>query len=199
MADDLADGEAFHVLHRSEKQGIGPAYAAGFAWGLEHGYEVMCEMDADFSHDPTDLPRLLAALGSDTQVVIGSRYTRGGGVENWPWSRRLLSWGGNVYARLLLGTPVRDMTGGYRAFTAGAIRALDPSSCKASGYGFQIEMAWKATELGLGVAEVPIIFKDRVRGESKMDTAIALEAIRLIAGWGWGRIRGRLPWSAESG
>jgi dolichol-phosphate mannosyltransferase len=187
----------FHVLHRTEKAGIGPAYAAGFAWGLERGYRILCEMDADFSHDPLVIPRLLEAIDGGADVVIGSRYVDRGGVENWPISRRMLSKGGNIYARLFLGTKIKDMTGGYRAFTADSLRRLSPERCKASGYGFQIEMAWRASVLGLSVEEIPITFTDRVRGESKMDATIAWEAIRLIAGWGWGRMRGRLPWPTE--
>ncbi len=197
IADGLADGDTLHVLHRTEKAGLGPAYAAGFDWGLDHGYQILCEMDADFSHDPNDLPRLLAAVDAGADLAIGSRYVPGGGVEDWPFFRRFLSVGGNTYARFVLGTKVHDMTAGYRAFTADAVRRLDPASCRASGYGFQVEMAWKASVLGMTITEVPIIFRDRIRGDSKMDTAIAIEAMRLIAVWGWGRIRGQLPWPAE--
>ncbi len=198
IADELASGDdLFHVLHRSEKAGLGPAYAAGFAWGLDHGAGVMCEMDADFSHDPADIPRLLAAIDEGADVVIGSRYVSGGGVENWPLSRRMLSRGGNIYAAVMLGTRIRDMTGGYRAFRAEAVRRLDPASCKASGYAFQIEMAWKAAALGMRVAEVPITFRDRTRGSSKMTPGIATEAIGLVAKWGLSRVRGRLPWPAD--
>ena len=197
IADELADDKVFHVLHRTEKAGIGPAYAAGFAWGLDHGASILCEMDADFSHNPADLPRLVAAIDSGADVAIGSRYVKGGGVENWPLQRRLLSRGGNIYARLMLGSGINDMTGGYRAFRAEALHRLDPASCKASGYAFQIEMAWKASALGLQVTEVPIIFKDRILGESKMDTSIAIEAIKLIGKWGWGRVRGQLPWPLD--
>lgn len=198
LADDLADGEWFNVLHRPSKQGIGPAYAEGLEWGLAHGAAVLCEMDADFSHDPGDLPRLLAAVDEGTDVALGSRYVEGGAVENWPLRRRLLSRAGNRYASTLLGCRIRDMTSGYRAFTADAVRRLDPSSCGASGYAFQIEMAWKAVALGMTVTEVPITFRDRERGASKMSTPIAVEAIRLVTSWGWGRVRGKLPWDMDA-
>lgn len=198
LADQLAAGPDIDVLHRAAKAGLGPAYAAGFSWGIERGFSIICEMDADLSHDPEDLPRLLAAVQDGADVVIGSRYVKGGGVANWPLRRRVLSRGGNLYARLLLGTSIKDMTGGYRAFTADALRRLEPSQCEASGYAFQIEMAWKAVALGLRVEEVPIVFTDRVRGESKMDAAIASEALGLIARWGLGRIRGQLPWPTDA-
>ncbi|MFQ5554821.1 MAG: polyprenol monophosphomannose synthase [Acidimicrobiia bacterium] len=197
LAADLADGEQMAVLHREEKGGLGPAYAAGFAWGLEHHAQILCEMDADFSHDPTDLPRLIEAVDAGADVVIGSRYVQGGGVADWPVGRRALSRGGNLYASLLLGTRLKDMTGGYRAIRADAVRRLDPASCRASGYAFQIEMAWKAATMGMRVTEVPIVFKDRKRGTSKMTTSIAFEAIRLVTRWGWARRRGRLPWPVD--
>ena len=196
LAEELADGEQMAVLHRSHKGGLGPAYTAGFDWGLAHGAEILCEMDADFSHDPHHLPRLLAAIDEGADVVIGSRYVDGGGVVDWPLRRRMLSRGGNLYASLLLGTQIKDMTGGYRALRADAVRKLDPASCESSGYAFQIEMAWRATAMGMRVAEVPIIFKDRERGTSKMTSAIAFEAIRLVTRWGWARKRGRLPWKS---
>lgn len=198
LADELATDPGVDVVHRAAKAGLGPAYAAGFAWGLEKGFSIMCEMDADLSHNPDDLPRLIAAVRDGADVVIGSRYVAGGGVVNWPLRRRILSRGGNLYARLFLGTPIRDMTGGYRAFSADAVRRLEPARCKASGYAFQIEMAWKAVALGLRVDEVPIVFTDRVRGQSKMDSAIATEALGLIARWGIGRMRGKLPWPTSS-
>ena len=197
IADELASDARVHVLHRKSKQGLGPAYAAGFAWALEHGAEMVCEMDADFSHDPDDLPRLFHAIDNGADVAIGSRYVTGGGVEDWPWHRRLLSRGGNVYAAMMLGAGVKDMTSGFRAFSANSIHQLQPDSCRASGYGFQIEMAWRAQNSGLRVVEVPIIFRDRELGTSKMDGPIALEAIRLVTGWGFSRLGGRLRWPAE--
>jgi dolichol-phosphate mannosyltransferase len=197
IADELAANDRVHVLHRSAKAGLGPAYAAGFAWALDHGAEMVCEMDADFSHDPDDLPRLFHAIDTGADVAIGSRYVPGGGVADWPWHRRLLSRGGNVYAAAMLGAGVRDMTSGFRAFSASSIRRLQPETCKASGYGFQIEMAWRAQSAGLRIVEVPIVFRDRERGTSKMDGPIALEAIRLVTGWGFLRLGGRLRWPAE--
>ncbi|MDJ0954107.1 MAG: polyprenol monophosphomannose synthase [Acidimicrobiia bacterium] len=190
---DLADGlaaadEGVAVLHRSAKQGLGPAYAAGFDVALDRGAEVICEMDADFSHDPDDLPRLVAAVDDGADLAIGSRYVSGGGVENWPWHRRWLSRGGNIYARTLLRTHINDMTAGFRAFRSDALRKLDFRSCEASGYGFQVEMAWNAAEAGLDVREVPITFRDRTRGTSKMGARIAAEAMILVTKWGWSRL-----------
>lgn len=192
IADELAaSDDSIDVLHRSSKQGLGPAYAAGFEWGLEHGADILCEMDADFSHNPEDLPRLVEAVTNGADLAIGSRYVAGGGVENWPWHRRWLSRGGNLYARFMLGTKVNDMTAGFRAFRAEALRKLDFAGCEASGYGFQVEMAWSASRLGLDVREVPITFKDRTRGTSKMGAGIALEAMLLVTKWGFGRLFGR--------
>lgn len=200
LADALATAEpdSVAVLHRSEKQGLGPAYTAGFAWGLDHGAQILCEMDADFSHDPADLPALVGAVESGADLAIGSRYVAGGGVENWPWHRRALSKFGNLYARLMLRGRVNDMTAGYRAFSADAIRTLEPASCNAAGYGFQVEMAWRASIADLNVVEVPITFRDRIRGESKMDSRIAAEAMGLVTRWGFGRLFGRLPWTPNA-
>ncbi len=195
IADRLAaEDPAISVLHRTSKQGLGPAYAAGFSWGLDDGRaEIICEMDADFSHDPADLPRLVAAVLDGADLAIGSRYVAGGGVENWPWHRRALSRGGNLYARTLLGTHINDMTAGFRAFAAPALAKLDYAACEASGYGFQVEMAWNAERAGFDVREVPIIFRDRTRGSSKMGAAIAIEAMVLVTKWGLSRVvrRGR--------
>ncbi len=181
IANELAStDQGVHVLHRATKEGIGPAYAAGFREALELGAEIVCEMDADFSHDPAGLPRLVEAVEQGADLAIGSRYVPGGGTEGWPWHRRMLSKGGNLYAATMLGIKVKDATAGFRAFRDTTIRKLDPSACEASGYGFQVEMAWRAEEAGLTVVEVPIIFRDRVLGESKMDLSIATEAIILI-------------------
>lgn len=186
LADELAAEDAgFSVLHRAEKAGLGPAYAAGFTHALENGAQVIFEMDADFSHDPGDLPRLLEAVEQGADLAIGSRYVPGGGVENWPWHRRWLSRGGNLYARTMLRTSVNDMTAGFRAFRSDALRRLDFSGCEASGYGFQVEMAWRASQLGLDIREVPIIFRDRTRGTSKMGARIAIEAMLLVTKWGF--------------
>lgn len=196
IADSLADGYNTAVLHRREKGGLGPAYAAGFRRAIDAYAEVVCEMDADLSHDPADLPRLIEAIDDGADVVIGSRYVAGGGVADWPWHRRALSRGGNIYARLMLGGGVHDMTGGYRAYRVPAIERLEPWNAEASGYGFQIEMAWRAEALGLSVAEVPIVFRDRTDGISKMDRSIALEAVGLVTKWGLLRATGRLRWPA---
>ena len=200
VADELAaaDPGAVSVLHRTAKQGLGPAYTAGFAWGLDHGAQIMCEMDADFSHDPSSLPHLVAAVVAGADLAIGSRYVAGGGVDNWPWHRRALSRFGNLYARSMLGSQVNDMTAGFRAFSAEAVRRLEPSSCNAAGYGFQVEMAWRASIAGLKIVEIPITFRDREWGESKMDGRIALEAMGLVTRWGIGRMLGRLPWSPHA-
>ena len=194
IGDELAAADpAINIIHRTSKQGLGPAYSAGFEWGLNNGADILCEMDADFSHDPEDLPRLVAAVEDGADLAIGSRYVPGGGVENWPWHRRWLSQGGNLYARLMLGTRIEDMTAGFRAFRAEALRKLDFSGCEASGYGFQVEMAWNASLLGLDVQEVPIIFRDRTRGTSKMGAGIAIEAMWLVTKWGLSRLFVRPP------
>lgn len=185
MADDLADNDPdIEVLHRTRKEGLGPAYAAGFTQALGGPADVICEMDADFSHDPSDLPRLVAAIEAGGDLAIGSRYVAGGGVEDWPWHRRWLSRGGNIYASILLRTKINDMTAGFRAFRSSALRKLDYGGCEASGYGFQVEMAWNASRLGLDVREVPITFRDRTRGTSKMGARIAIEAMLLVTKWG---------------
>jgi len=192
IADALAaNDEGVGVLHRSEKAGLGKAYAAGFAHAMDLDGKVLCEMDADFSHDPADLPRLIAAVEDGADLAIGSRYVPGGGAEDWPWHRRMISWGGNRYASLMLGIDVRDATAGYRAFRVDAIRQLQPETCDSSGYAFQVEMAWRASEAGLQITEVPIRFRDREAGTSKMSSAIAIEAMRLVTHWGWNRRFGR--------
>ncbi len=179
------------VLHRESKTGLGPAYAAGFDRAIEEGAGIIVEMDADFSHDPADLPRLVAAIDEGADLVIGSRYVPGGATPDWPWPRRLISRGGNLYARTLLGIPVRDTTAGYRAFRADALRALPYAQAESSGYGFQVEMAWRAHRAGLDVREIPVVFRDRTRGKSKMGLPIVIEAMRLVTLWGLRRIFGR--------
>lgn len=200
VADVLAaaDPDSVAVLHRSAKNGLGPAYSAGFDWGLANGATILCEMDADFSHDPNVLPDLISAVEGGADLAIGSRYVPGGGVDNWPWHRRALSKFGNLYAALMLGTRIKDMTAGMRAFSAPALAGLEPASCDAAGYGFQVEMAWRASLADLQVVEVPITFRDRERGESKMDMRIAVEAMFLVTKWGIGRIFRRLPWSPHA-
>jgi dolichol-phosphate mannosyltransferase len=177
IADRLAaHSEAVRVLHRPGKQGLGRAYLDGFALALENGAELVMEMDADFSHDPADLPRLIAAAGA-ADLVLGSRYVPGGGVANWGVVRRTLSWGGCAYARLLLGVPVRDLTGGFKCFHRRVLEALDLRQVHADGYGFQIELTYRAVKAGFTVAEVPILFRERRVGQSKMTARIALEAV----------------------
>ncbi len=184
IADRLAaDDDHVHVLHRAGKQGLGAAYLAGFAWGLERGYDVLVEMDADGSHQPEQLPRLLDAL-ADADLVLGSRWVPGGKVVNWPVHRKLISVGGTTYARLALGVPIRDVTGGYRAFRASTLRALDLHDVASQGYCFQIDLAWRAVQRGLRVVEVPITFVERERGESKMSGAIVRESLVRVSAWG---------------
>ncbi len=185
IADSLVSrDDGVLVLHRSEKTGIGPAYGAGFEHGLELGYEILCEMDADFSHDPADLPRLVDAVGAGADLAIGSRYVPGGGTVGWPWYREAISRGGNAYASMMLGLKVRDATAGFRAFRDTTLRKVDPSSCQASGYGIQVEMAWRTEQAGLEIVEVPVTFRDRLFGESKMNGVIAVEAMILVTRWG---------------
>jgi dolichol-phosphate mannosyltransferase len=171
------------VSHRAAKAGLGAAYLHGFAIALERGYDVVGEMDADGSHQPEQLPLLLAAL-RDADLVIGSRWVRGGSVVNWPMSRKLLSVAANRYARLLLGIPVRDATAGYRLFRRVTLEAVDLSGVASTGYCFQVDLAWRAVRAGLRVSEVPIEFVERVRGESKMDRSVATESLRRITLWG---------------
>lgn len=192
MADSFAaDLPRLSVLHRPGKAGLGPAYAAGFDRALESGAHIIMEMDADFSHDPADLPRLVTAVEDGADLVIGSRYVPGGATPDWPALRRFISKGGNIYARTMLGIPTRDATGGFRAFRADALRRLPYREAEASGYGFQVEMAWRANQMGMEVVEVPITFRDRTRGTSKMGTDIVVEAMRLVTVWGFGRLFGR--------
>jgi dolichol-phosphate mannosyltransferase len=177
IADRLAgELDPVRVLHRPGKEGLGRAYLAGFALALEDGADLIMEMDADFSHDPADIPRLIAAAGA-ADLVLGSRYVPGGGVANWGLVRRALSWGGSAYARILLGLPVRDLTGGFKCFNARVLRGLDLTGVHADGYGFQIEMTYRAVKAGFSVTEVPILFRERSVGQSKMTPRIALEAV----------------------
>jgi dolichol-phosphate mannosyltransferase len=177
IADRLAEQlERVRVLHRASKQGLGRAYVAGFDVALENGADLIMEMDADFSHDPADIPRLIAAAGA-ADLVLGSRYVPGGGVANWGFLRRALSWGGCAYARILLALPVRDLTGGFKCFDARVLKTIDLTGVHADGYGFQIEMTYRAVKAGFTVTEVPILFRERRVGQSKMTPRIALEAV----------------------
>jgi dolichol-phosphate mannosyltransferase len=184
LADDLAAKDShIHVLHRAGKEGLGKAYLAGFAWGLERGYDVLVEMDADGSHRPEELPRLLAQM-PHADVVLGSRWVPGGSVVNWPASRRLLSQGGSLYTRMALGIPTRDATGGYRAYRASALASLDLATVESNGYCFQIDLLWRALQRGLVVREVPITFVEREAGTSKMSNRIVREALLNVTRWG---------------
>ncbi len=195
LADGLAASDpAISVLHRESKQGLGAAYLAGFGWALERGFEVIVESDVDGSHQPEQLPALLAALdGHD--LVVGSRWVRGGRIVNWPWTRHLLSICGSLYARTALRLHERDVTGGYRVFRADALHAIGLGRVDSLGYCFQIEMLWRAERAGLRVVEVPITFIERVNGVSKMTGGIAVEAMLRVTVWGLhelaDRFRGR--------
>jgi dolichol-phosphate mannosyltransferase len=184
LADELAaDDGHVHVLHRAAKDGLGRAYLAGFGWGLDRGYGVLVEMDADCSHAPEQLPDLLTAL-VDADLVLGSRWVDGGSVVDWPRRRMLLSRGGNAYARLLLGVPVRDATGGYRAFRRRVLEEIDLSDVASQGYCFQVDLVWRAWRAGFRVVEVPIRFTERVAGASKMTGSIVREALWQVTLWG---------------
>ena len=172
------------LLRRTEKSGLGSAYRAGFRWGLDRGFDVCIEMDADLSHDPDALPDLVAPLGKGFELVIGSRYVPGGSIPNWAWHRRLLSRGGNVYASTLLGLGVTDSTSGFRAYSASVLNRIALDNIRAEGYGFQIEMTYQAKRAGAPIVEVPIRFVDRTEGESKMSTFIVVEALGLVTWWG---------------
>lgn len=171
------------VLRRDTKRGLGDAYKVGFAWGLERGYDVLVEMDSDLSHDPDTLPQLIAAL-DDHDLVIGSRYVPGGSIPDWGLARRLLSRGGNIYSSRLLGVEVHDMTAGFRAYRASLLRSLHLDAVRADGYGFQVEMTYRAANAGARIGEVPICFVDRRTGQSKMSTGIVVEALLLVTRWG---------------
>jgi dolichol-phosphate mannosyltransferase len=184
VADQLAtDDSQVRVLHRMNKEGLGAAYLAGFAWALDRGYDALVEMDADGSHQPEQLGSLLAAL-ANADVVLGSRWVPGGSVVNWPMHRKVLSVGGNLYVRVLLGMPIGDATGGYRAYRASALHALDLHKVASQGYCFQVDLAWRAIRSDLSVVEVPITFVERTVGDSKMSQEIVQESLRKITTWG---------------
>lgn len=187
IADVLASGIArVHVLHRTAKEGLGRAYLAGFSWGLSRGYDVLFEMDADFSHDPRFLKDLIRAIEEGADLAIGSRYKAGVNVINWPMSRLILSSGANLYARLITGLPLTDSTGGFKAFRRKVLEAIPFERVRSNGYSFQIEMSYRAWKKGFRLVEVPIIFTDRVEGQSKMNKRIVREAIWMV--W-WLRLR----------
>jgi dolichol-phosphate mannosyltransferase len=191
---DLADAAGtelgqVHVLRRSAKAGLGAAYRAGFEWGLAEGHDVLVEMDADLSHDPSDVPRLLEAVAGGAALAVGSRYVPGGGTPNWPWYRRMISRWGNLYVGIVLGIGVRDATAGFRAYRADILEAIDYQSTRADGYAFQVEMAYRVRQQGGTIQELPITFSDRIRGTSKMSGRIVVEAMALVTWWA---IRDRL-------
>jgi dolichol-phosphate mannosyltransferase len=192
-----ADVPEITLMSRTEKSGLGSAYRAGFAWGLEEGYDAFIEMDADFSHDPSALPLVLAPLADGFDVSIGSRYVKGGTIPNWAWHRHLLSRGGNRYASRMLGLGVADSTAGFRAYSARILRQLDLDQIRAEGYGFQIEMTYRANQHGAAITEVPISFVDREAGESKMSSMIVIEALGLVTWWGLGRLVHRMRRGAK--
>ena len=184
VADGLAaQDNAVQVLHRATKSGLGAAYLEAFQWAKTNEFDVVVEMDADGSHSPADLVKILAAL-TNSDVVLGSRWVKGGQVVNWPRSRELLSRGGNLYTRLWLGIPLKDATGGFRAYRMTALAKIDVSKVESQGYCFQVDMAWRAVRSGLRVIEVPITFVEREFGESKMNQAIVKEALWRVTQWG---------------
>lgn len=194
LADELAAADdRIHVLHRTEKAGLGAAYIAGFRWGLARGYATLVEMDADGSHAPEELPRLLAKVPTH-DLVIGSRYVPGGKVVNWPKRREVLSRGGNFYSRVALGVRIKDITAGYRAYRRTVLEKLDLDEVASHGYCFQIDLGWRTLRAGFSVAEVPITFTERAVGESKMSGSIVREAVLKVGRWGarrrWEQLRG---------
>lgn len=184
-ADEQAAVDAgVQVMHRQAKNGLGQAYLAGMRWGLDRGYEVLVEMDADGSHQPEQLPALLGRIEAGADVVLGSRWVPGGSVHNWPLSRQVISRTGNLYTRLALGMRLGDPTGGYRAYRREALERIGLDDVQSQGYCFQVDMAWRATQLGLDVQEVPIAFMEREQGVSKMSRTIIAEALMNVTGWG---------------
>ncbi|MBB5631971.1 dolichol-phosphate mannosyltransferase [Cryobacterium mesophilum] len=192
IADELAVADSrVHVLHRPSKGGLGGAYRAGFAWGIEAGFDILVELDGDGSHQPEELDRLRERMpGAD--MVIGSRWVAGGSVVNWPWRRRALSRAGSRYARAVLGLPFRDVTGGYRAFSAEALARVGCADVASQGYCFQVEMLLRAWQHGLRIEEVPITFIEREHGYSKMSGRIVIEAMMRVTLWGMSGLPGRL-------
>lgn len=186
LADELAKKEPrIQVLHRTQKNGLGKAYVAGFAWGLDRGFHAICEMDADFSHNPQYLPEFWRLL-KDHDVVMGSRYVDGGGVKNWGLGRKVISRGGSFYAQAILGMSVNDMTGGYNAWKREVLEAVDISTLRSEGYAFQIELKWRAWKKGFKLTEFPIVFEDRTAGKSKMSKRIVVEAMMRVASMKFG-------------
>jgi dolichol-phosphate mannosyltransferase len=193
IADELAREHQFvSVLHRERKEGLGPAYLAGFRRALDDGTEYVLEMDCDFSHDPADVPRLIAACDAGADMALGSRYVPGGGTEHWGLGRRLVSTGGSWYARTLLGVKVRDLTGGFKCYRRRVLERIDLSAIESKGYAFQIETTFRAIRAGFTVVEVPILFADRTAGQSKMSRAIVVEAVARVPSLRLAAMMGRI-------
>jgi dolichol-phosphate mannosyltransferase len=193
LADELAAERAWvSVLHRARKEGLGPAYIAGFREALRGDAEYVVEMDCDFSHDPRDVPRLIEACAEGADIALGSRYVPGGGTENWGLARRIVSAGGSLYARTILGAPVRDLTGGFKCIRRSVLETIDLDAVQAKGYAFQIELTYRALRAGFRVVEVPILFSDRTVGASKMSPSIFLEAVARVPALRVAALRRRL-------
>lgn len=181
LADELAaKNDRVQVLHREKKEGLGRAYLAAFRWALERGYQFIIEMDADFSHDPRFLPTLIDTAQNEADLALGSRYVAGGGTVNWGVGRQIISQGGSLYARTILGVRIRDLTGGFKCFNRRVLEGIDLNTIESSGYGFQIELTYRALKKGFTVKEIPIVFEDRRVGQSKMSRKIFLEAARMV-------------------
>jgi dolichol-phosphate mannosyltransferase len=187
-----AENQRVHAIHRPKKMGLGTAYLAGFRWALEHGYDYVFEMDADFSHDPHHLPQFLDAI-RDADLVLGSRYRKGKvTVVNWPMTRLILSYSANLYARFVTGLPLDDSTGGFKCFRRSVLEAIDLDKVRSNGYAFQIEMSFRAWKKGFRIVEIPIVFVDRTEGESKMSKKIVREAIWMVWRLRWWALTGKL-------
>ncbi|MDT0188786.1 polyprenol monophosphomannose synthase [Rothia terrae] len=185
LADSMAaEDSVIHVLHRKVKDGLGGAYLAGFDWGLTNNYDVLVEMDADCSHQPEQLPLLIEAIENGAELAIGSRYVPGGKTKNWPAHRQILSRGANLYTRLILGTKIKDITAGYRAYRREALQKLNLDGIDSKGYVFQVDLAWRSEQAGLKITEVPITFVEREIGDSKMDGNIILDSMTKVTRWG---------------
>ena len=192
-----AEDSQVHVLHRAGKAGLGAAYIAGFKWGLDAGYDVLVEMDADGSHQPEQLPQLLEAVEQGADLAMGSRWVPGGSVVNWPLYRQAISRVGSTYARIMLGVNIKDVTGGFRAFRRSTLEKLNLDTVDSVGYGFQVDLAWRVAKLGLTIVERPITFVERELGASKMSGNIVVEAMINVTKWGltarWNTLSGKLP------
>ncbi|MBQ0928719.1 polyprenol monophosphomannose synthase [Saccharopolyspora endophytica] len=202
LADRLAaSDDRLHVMHRTEKAGLGAAYVAGFEWALARDYTAIMEMDADGSHAPEDLPRLVGMLGDSgtgADVVLGSRYVTGGRTVNWPWYREFLSRGANVYSKLALGVPINDITSGYRVYRREVLETVQLHNIASQGYCFQVDLAWRSVEAGFTVVEVPITFVERELGASKMDAEVVREALLRVTKWGLRRRGGQAAGAIRS-